>query len=1275
MLLSLSNKDLVVLKILAPPLSDQSEQAQIERGERHPGAPDHHDEFHPFIPAPWHFTQGPVARRNSRGILEFDQRDFDEPANEAEAVRVEDIVEILRRPLWLREVPTLAMGPQILREPFNAFENTREIIFTEGIRYGRSLGPPRYYQPQDIQELCGHCALPIDNGEKLFVLYPCGHRGKFAEFYKLEVTSKISLEAVSVIRGRVNSEYGISFLIWTHTLFAVHRQCQRIWKLRNRDRLFLRCQWGYCRVLSIDDQDVDFNSAILLMKEMCGWRRLTVWQRANDFSDENQLLFENAFKNLISEFRWKWNPNYPPGPEGDTHWRPHLVGMESDVINPDKWDENLPNDLSGLVDAMSRLPFLNGTERPYNIEDPSRRLKTNQREVGFAQFFQEYILPVDHEYVDRRIGLAMRTRSSVDLIAQYGLKVDFTNTRLILTRLRTDPNDWAVAIPDDWTDADPDEFDDGQAWGREPPMNTFALPDLDADVFDMVPDQEADQDSSSAGDAEYGPEPCPADKFYVRAHGGLATEDRDLWSMGQYIAEEMKNDLQMAEDGEYEMPIAIANKYKKWLEYSEAFRRQVLGKPNATVILPPEVDNLEAAELVLLPNGTMRCTLNGSSTYVKLPGLGISSLLSLAQEISQDSDFGNYSKYFDNNFENCTQWSRNISANYSMIRKIEFSEQSLVHLDEWTPDKISRGRELVPKPKVPKVSYSVETAQETACPFVNFSKIIIFRPSLLSLRTRKMWVKTSLSMASGTLLRIPLRKDYTMLPPYCVVMMSPSPMMTRPRNKIPNLLRSGFFVLDARYLFCCMYVRVFSKLLKSSICYRDSFCPSTQLALFQSQLTKISEISKMRNFVKSQKNPLSKLFAVCYKVSSCESSFNPMCGAILTLLCFFQRLDKKLVLLCDTKEVIVLHLYKTLQNKNTYHVSHIVDIFEIGSITAADTVLAVLCLGLNSCLFTFEMKLATGMVLTNYTLKSILLVLVGLVFVYPNMSEPRQRYFQNEFSSTYFKSEVNFEVESRKDLYYQAASFDLERQLFSKMVSFLRGQIIILRESQGGDCYYSVQCFAFISNPINMLTSILDPIFENNAIIFLRHMEAMVETICGVLDSLEFNRSHTTLLLTWFYPDGLLTWTINNLFTKDQKEQFKLRGKTFAYRAKQTIMKLRSTLAFLFEHGLGGGLGPGFEPNRFYYRLFMSEEHFQIWTNESESRFPLKDLFNHSYYTILSDQLFVYQMMPEDLEHLNDIYGIKATVPEVAVEAVPMGEENQMVVEINSAEAEAEAST
>ena len=100
-------------------------------------------------------------------------QDFEEPLNEGQAV--DNIDEILGDLLWNLPIAVQARRPQRLRDNFNYFAPTSDIIFDREVQVRAENGEIRYAQPPILQERC-FCGNLLRNGEELFIFWPCAHR-------------------------------------------------------------------------------------------------------------------------------------------------------------------------------------------------------------------------------------------------------------------------------------------------------------------------------------------------------------------------------------------------------------------------------------------------------------------------------------------------------------------------------------------------------------------------------------------------------------------------------------------------------------------------------------------------------------------------------------------------------------------------------------------------------------------------------------------------------------------------------------------------------------------------------------------------------------------------------------------------------------------------------------------------------------------------------------------------------------------------------------------
>ena len=1156
-----------------------------------------------------------------------------EPRDEDEArgtVAVADMV--IRHPLWNREVATIARGPQYLHHDFNPYLPTRNIIFEQGLIYRE--GPPHsYFQPQDLQALCGICALNINNGEPVLILYPCAHRGNYAcicYFNNCEISNEKVL---------VNSEISFSrFLDWYYSV-SVHRNCQRIYKLANRDKVFFRCQFGYCSVLSVDDADHEFNYAMLLMQELAGWRYACQWRMANGFNEDYEMMITRCIKNLMAHFRWKYNPNYPDGNGGACHWRPMLVDEEVDILDPERWNEEFPVSLEEVMRRLAQLKFVNGSERPFDIEDRSRRLATNQKEIDFAQLWEDHVLEADEQFVAGRIAEAMKYRTNVDLISLYGIYLEFTNTRFIVSKVRIDPNSSFEAIPEDFSDADPNEWNAGQSGENEPPQNGYARR---AAPEDDPPEEYEDRGSSSAGDRNVehvehveefkSYEPKVDDLDWVKS---LVKEDKDVFEIGYFVVQEMLNDLSNPD-----LERALVAKYQKWLSNYDFFRRQVLDKSDGTIsdITILGVSDMATAntvsqqEIVSVDDSCSQSTTNSNA------GMGISSILSMHQD-NVDSGTVDYSFGEIYDFENKTEWSRNVTSNYSLIRKYEQSGWfTLVALDPHSPPCIALEDRPAPAPTVWMVSVYIITAADTAQDSVLLTLldmyvrlcVCFFRNQ--SLRFTKMTTVTRLSKRT---IRCMVLGPHVRHRPQSGSMMSPPSSLPRLRTTIKEEAKPTSISLfpkiwfDRYPHFCDLKVCI--KIIPSIYAH---CCSGARPANFMCHQKKLSPESPTFDTL-VELHQRSFHFCAClygirhvYYLRGYQLFFVKLLSETgIRIPVFFTLPMYVYTFITKGYKIYPHHLYSGFQNKRTtVYVSF-----------------SKYCYYSNGCSRKREGESSNIATLPSTRLNcDFYHVCCSVIFititVLPTMalSKPNQRDLSVHFATGFFEAESR-EVISRKDLYGDSVTWDIERLMFNKLVGLLKQALTYLKRHRKGNPPKIIAWVLLNYAIANLMLykNILAPNFHVKAAEMLRSIDAQIEVVCGVLTSLEADKSRVITLLTYLWPDYVWTYIVTKLMSQVELDTIKIRGLKFGYVAKQSIMKLRNAITFVFSYG--------YLPLH-YHKLFMHEENYKLWRQYAETMFPIVDMLKRPHFIVLREQLQVYNLAVEDLDTLsNDDHAVEAT--------------------------------
>ena len=241
---------------------------------------------------------------------------------------------------------------------------------------------------------------------------------------------------------------------------------------------------------------------------------------------------------------------------------------------------------------------------------------------------------------------------------------------------------------------------------------------------------------------------------------------------------------------------------------------------------------------------------------------------------------------------------------------------------------------------------------------------------------------------------------------------------------------------------------------------------------------------------------------------------------------------------------------------------------------------------------------------------------------------PNQRDLSVHFATGFFEAEAR-EVIARKDLYGDSATWDIERMMFNKLVGLLKQALTYFKRHRKGIllAFCAQVLIKYANTSLIPITYLLAPNFHEKAAEILRSVDAQIEVVSGVLTSLEADKTRVITLLTYLWPDYLWTYIVTKLLSQVELDTIKVRGLKFGYVAKQSIMKLRNAITFVFSYG--------YLPEH-YHRLFMNEENYKLWRQFAETRFPIADMLKRPHFVVLREHLQVFNLTVEALNTLDD---------------------------------------
>ena len=244
------------------------------------------------------------------------------------------------------------------------------------------------------------------------------------------------------------------------------------------------------------------------------------------------------------------------------------------------------------------------------------------------------------------------------------------------------------------------------------------------------------------------------------------------------------------------------------------------------------------------------------------------------------------------------------------------------------------------------------------------------------------------------------------------------------------------------------------------------------------------------------------------------------------------------------------------------------------------------------------------------------------------LSKPNQRDLSVHFATGFFEAEAR-EVIARKDLYGDSATWDIERMMFNKLVGLLKQALTYFKRHRKGIllAFCAQVLIKYANTSLIPITYLLAPNFHEKAAEILRSVDAQIEVVSGVLTSLEADKTRVITLLTYLWPDYLWTYIVTKLLSQVELDTIKVRGLKFGYVAKQSIMKLRNAITFVFSYG--------YLPEH-YHRLFMNEENYKLWRQFAETRFPIADMLKRPHFVVLREHLQVFNLTVEALNTLDD---------------------------------------
>ena len=402
--------------------------------------------------------------RSSPPVARNRVQDFEEPLNEGQAV--DNIEEILGDLIWNLPIAVQARRPQRLRDNFNFFRPTGDIIFEPEVQAQNVNGDTYYAQPPILQERC-FCGGLLKNGEELFIFWPCAHR-----YVSMLMIKRGTLQKPQSGKERRVVEKSCIILKRFHFSFSAHRNCWRRRKLENRAKVFFRCEYGYCQHLVTEDADFLFNHECLLLRQISGWRFYKDWYNCTEMLPQEEEDVTTLIKNMIWYTKWKWNPNFDV-----YHDRNSLVGEFEDIIQNDEWDNDVGSGLAACMTIIRKRSYENGTEYQFQIDHRKNRLPLSAREVTMTEFFEPdngWVEVERRNEVYTRLGDAMRRNGMANLIDINGSCLEFCSDRAIVYRIRQNPANPLIMEAEDFSDADENDNDDGQGRAEEPRINGFA---------------------------------------------------------------------------------------------------------------------------------------------------------------------------------------------------------------------------------------------------------------------------------------------------------------------------------------------------------------------------------------------------------------------------------------------------------------------------------------------------------------------------------------------------------------------------------------------------------------------------------------------------------------------------------------------------------------------------------------------------------------------------------------------------------------------------------
>ena len=474
--------------------------------------------------------------RSSPPVARNRVQDFEEPLNEGQAV--DNIEEILGDLIWNLPIAVQARRPQRLRDNFNFFRPTGDIIFEPEVQAQNVNGDTYYAQPPILQERC-FCGGLLKNGEELFIFWPCAHR-----YVSMLMIKRGTLQKPQSGKERRVVEKSCIILKRFHFSFSAHRNCWRRRKLENRAKVFFRCEYAFCQHLITEDSDFLFNHECLLLRQISGWRFYKDWYKCTEMLPQEEEDVTTLIKNMIWFCKWKWNPNYDV-----YHDRNSLVGEFEDIIQNDEWDNDVGSGLAACMTHIRKRSWENGTEYQFQIDHRKNRLPLSAREVTMTEFFEPdngWVEVERRNEVYTRLGDAMRRNGMANLIDINGSCLEFCSDRAIVYRIKQNPANPLIMEAENFSDADEDDNDDGQGRAEEPRINGFAT----------RPVQE--QDTSSESSSAEGQDTGPSSGNTHRVAGG-ALFRAHLLEKGHYKGHVAENSVQEEVD-----PLA-----NDWGEYTE----------------------------------------------------------------------------------------------------------------------------------------------------------------------------------------------------------------------------------------------------------------------------------------------------------------------------------------------------------------------------------------------------------------------------------------------------------------------------------------------------------------------------------------------------------------------------------------------------------------------------------------------------------------------------------------------------------------------------------